>query len=146
MGCFLQDFQMLSQALLEDFAQIFEQMPTVQHLVGLRSPFVGSFEIAGSPISTDDLDSWMSQEPVCQHLLVAAQQHLHRLVALQVHEQRSCSASSKRPVIYTQDPRRWARGRSASTQQGEQRGCTHGHPMGEALTSPCFPAQGPPNG
>ena len=60
----LQDVYLLSQDPLEDFAQIFQQMPAVEHLLRLRCSFSGSVEIVHSAISTDDLDPWMSQKPV----------------------------------------------------------------------------------
>ena len=69
-----QDIYLLRQALLKHFAQIFQQMPAIEHLLGLWSPFCCPFEVAAPPISTDDLNARMRQKPVCQHLLVTTQQ------------------------------------------------------------------------
>jgi hypothetical protein len=42
----------------------------------------GSFEITGPAISSDQLDSWMGEEPFSQDLLVAAQKDFDGVVAL----------------------------------------------------------------
>jgi hypothetical protein len=67
---------------LEDFTQIFQKMPAVEHLLGLWSAFICSFEIASTSISTDHLNTWMSQQPVRENLFVAAQENFHWSVVL----------------------------------------------------------------
>jgi len=77
---------MLSEDLLQDFAHIFQHVPTVEDLFGLWSSNAGSFEIAAPTISADDLNSRMSEKPIGEHLLVTAQQNLNWSVVLQIDE------------------------------------------------------------
>src|SRR5579859_5775350 len=71
--CLLQNVQMLREDLLEYFAHILQHMPAIQHLLCPWRSLACPFEVACSSIPTDDLDSWMSQQPVRENLLIAAQ-------------------------------------------------------------------------
>jgi hypothetical protein len=46
-----------------------------------------SFEIADPAISHNDLDAWVREPPVGQHVLVTAQKNLDGAVLLQIHQQ-----------------------------------------------------------
>src|SRR5712691_9312192 len=118
-------------------------MPAVKHLFGLWSSLAGSFEIARPSISTDDLHSWVGGQPASQHLLVTAQQHLDRLVALQVHQQCPCGVGLKGPIIHSQHPRCGFVYRSPLAHQREHSCCTDRPVLGRTLAGPCLSTQCP---
>jgi hypothetical protein len=75
-------------------------MPAVEHLTCVRGSLAHTARIAGPPISTDDLDAGVGSQPLSQHLLVAAKEHIHRAMVLQIDQDGSCGMNlPKSPIV-----------------------------------------------
>jgi len=133
----------LRQRFLDHFPQIFEHMPAIKHLFGLRGSSGCSFEVTGSAITANHLDPRMSTEPMSKNLLIAAQEHIDGSMLLQINQQGPCLMGTKRPIIDAKNPRRRNGCDSLATQEGEQGGGTDRCGMSHTLLCSSLSTQCP---
>jgi len=59
LACLTQHVDLLRQCFLDHFSQIFQEMPAIEDLLGVRCSFCGSFPVPGTSITRNHLDSGM---------------------------------------------------------------------------------------
>jgi hypothetical protein len=133
----------LRHRFLDPFPQMFEHMPAIKHLFGLRGSSRCSFEVTGSAITANHLDPWLISEPLSKTLLIAAQEHSDGSMLLQIHQQGPCLMGTKRPIIDAKNPRRRSGCDSLATQEGAQGGGTDRCGMSHTLLCSSLSTQRP---
>jgi len=59
LACLTQHVDLVRQRFLDHFSQIFQEMPAVEDLLGVRCSFCGSFPVTSTSITCNHLDSGM---------------------------------------------------------------------------------------
>ena len=57
--CLTQHVDLVCQRFLDHFSQIFQEMPAIEDLLGVRCSFCCSFAVPGTSITRNHLDSGM---------------------------------------------------------------------------------------
>ena len=92
-----------NEHLFEGIGRILHDVEPVSHLYSLRRSLAHAVRIRSRPITADDINAGMVDQPVCQRLGAAVGQEIDEVVALQVGEDGSIGpATSETPVIHAQ--------------------------------------------
>jgi hypothetical protein len=93
--------------LFDRLTQILYQVETVGHLPCLRRALPGPQGVEAATVSTDDFDRGMFFKPRCRRLGGTIMQHVGNLLALEIHDDCSISASLQpTPVVDTDNTER----------------------------------------
>ena len=71
-----QEIDLLPQGFLHHFSYVLEQMPPIKHLLSLWRSFCCANPVAGTPVTADDIDAFVSSEPLFEGLLIAAHEEI----------------------------------------------------------------------
>lgn len=92
------------QQPFEGFAQITDQMPTVDDVLGLWRAQCGAARLRHGAITAEDGDTRMGPEPGGKRVSRAVGQEIKRPMALQVHQQGAIGAPATHgPIVHAKD-------------------------------------------
>jgi hypothetical protein len=137
-----QGCRMSRYELLDRITQIFQQVPAVCHMDGLRCAGPTATRIGFPTIAADNLDARMCLEPRTKGFLCALGQQVYRSMLLQIDQDRThVLTTAKGPIIDAQDP--WCRVGwwNMATQQGKYGVRTDRHTLTGIVARSSFPTK-----